>query len=258
MRMRVALVIQGIVIAIGVSMGAQGIAYAQVGAVFELSPALAAADRGPAGNLAKTSRTAERIAFRAALVPEIVAFAYGFPLDRVERQPQWMYDNRYDVAVTTTAPTSLPEQRHLLQELLEERFGLAVHRLSYESWVYYLVPGPTMTLTAAHEDDATDIPRFNITRRSTPESAPGKPVCVARHVSMSDLAAWLSTQLKLPVLDKTGITGFFDFDIPGLPPRGGADGTIQATENALGLHFEVHRGTAETLIIDHSEKPALN
>ena len=75
---------------------------------------------------------------------------------------------------------------------------------------------------------------------------------------MSDLAAWLYVQLELPVLDKTGITGLFDIEIPGVPPNGGAEGTIQAVRNALGLEFEVHRGTAESLIVDRVEKPGRN
>jgi uncharacterized protein (TIGR03435 family) len=75
---------------------------------------------------------------------------------------------------------------------------------------------------------------------------------------MTDLAAWLYPQLQLPVLDKTGITGLFDIEIPGLPIKGGADGTIRAVRNALGLDLELHRGTAETLIIDHVEKPKEN
>jgi uncharacterized protein (TIGR03435 family) len=231
----------------------QGTLYGQAGAAFEVSPATA--PRNTFGT-ARPLRTPERIAFQAALVPEIVAFAYGFPLDRVEQRPQWMYDHRYNVAVTTTAPVDLPEQKLMLQKLLEDRFGLVIRRLSYESWVYYLVPGPKVTLTAAQEGDtAADTPKFS--SKPKPDHQPGG-IVVATHVSMSDLADWLYPRLKLPVVDKTGITGFFDFDIPGLALRSSADGTIQSVENALGLNFEVHRGTAETLIIDHSEKPSFN
>jgi uncharacterized protein (TIGR03435 family) len=64
--------------------------------------------------------------------------------------------------------------------------------------------------------------------------------------------------LGLPVLDKTGITGWFDIEIPGLPIRGGAEGTIRAVRDALGLELQVQRGTAESLIIDHVEKPSQN
>jgi hypothetical protein len=83
-------------IAIGGLMVPRPIACAQAGPTFEVSPATAGGRRGGPGrgagyNLPRISRTPLRIAFRATLVPDIMAFAYGLPLDRIERRPQWMY-----------------------------------------------------------------------------------------------------------------------------------------------------------------------
>jgi uncharacterized protein (TIGR03435 family) len=161
-----------------------------------------------------------------------------------------MYDDRYDVAVTTTAPTTLAEQKLMLQKLLEEKFGLAVHRVSNPSPVYFLVRGSKVNLTETTEVDAVDIPVFRIIQP--------RAVYAARHVSMSDLAAWLYSWVRLPVLDKTGIMGLFDIEIPGMPPGGGAERAIAAVRNALGLDLELHDGTAESLIIDRVEKPGQN
>jgi uncharacterized protein (TIGR03435 family) len=159
--------------------------------------------------------------------------------------------------VTTADPADLPEQKLMLQKLLEERFGLVVHRVSNESPVYFLVAGPKVNLAQTKDADAVDIPQFRSYRPGT-SGLPFGDVWAARHASMSDLAAWLYLQLGLPVLDKTGITGLFDIEIPGVPLRGGADGTIRAVRSALGLDLESHRGTAESLIIDHVEKPSRN
>jgi uncharacterized protein (TIGR03435 family) len=249
-----AAVIMGI--AIGVLTAPPRIAYAQAGPVFEVSPAITGSARlAAAHNTARVSRTPERIAFHAALVGDIMAFAYGLPLDRIERRPQWMYDDRYDVAVTTGTPTSLAEQKQLLQRLLEERFGLAVHRVSNPSPVYYLVRGTNVNLKETTADDATDIPELRV---SPDQSATPGAVYVAQHMSMSDLAAWLYQPLGLPVLDKTGITGLFDIEISGVPIRIGADGTIRAVRNSLGLDLELHPGTAESLIIDRVERLSHN
>jgi uncharacterized protein (TIGR03435 family) len=229
-----------------------GIAYAQAEPVFEVSRAIAGG-RGGAGNTEKVSRTPRRIAFQATQVGDIMAFAYGLPLGRIERRPQWMYDEFYNVSVATAAPAGLPEQKLLLQKLLEKRFGLVVHRVSYESPVYFLVCGPKVNLTETAEPDAEDIPEF----RDEPLQ-PGLPAGRAvygTHMSMGDLAAWLYPRLQLPVLDKTGITGLFDIEIPGFPGHGGAERIIQAVRNTLGLDLELHRGVAETLIIDSVEKP---
>jgi uncharacterized protein (TIGR03435 family) len=236
--------------AIGAALITMGgaIAFGQAGATFEVSAA-----SGVSRQL-WVSRTPQRIAFQTTRVGDVMAFAYGLPLDRIERRPQWMYDEVYDVAVTTAAPTGLAEQKLLVQKLLEERFGLVVHRISTESPVYFLVPmGAKVNFTETKEADAADIPQF---RNSNAGGI--RNVVAARHASMSDLAAWLYLQVRLPVIDKTGLTGLYDIEIPGLPIRGGAEATIRAVRNALGRDLESHRGTAESLIIDHAEKPSLN
>src|SRR5579862_9253948 len=236
------LALSAAVIAIGVPWG---MAYAQAGPTFEVSPTFAGEREG-------VSRTPQKIAFQATLVPDIMAFAYELPLDRIERRPQWMYDNRYDVAVTTAAPTSLLEQKRMLQTLLEERFGLVAHRNSYPSPVYFLVRGSNVNLTTTKEADAVDVPeiRCNIEPFQPVNSAPRtRRVCVFGHASMSDLAAWLYSRLGLPVLDKTGITGLFDIEVPA-GGRGGMEEIIPAVQKTLGLNLERYQGTAESLIID--------
>jgi uncharacterized protein (TIGR03435 family) len=247
------------VIAIGWAMATERIAFAQAAPTFEVTPA------GAVGNhdRSRRLRTPQKIAFQATRVGDIMAFAYELPLDRIERRPQWMYDDVYDVAVTTAAPANLPEQKLLLQKLLEERFGLAVHRVSNESPVYFLVPlGAKVYFTETKEAEAVDIFRFCISQPrpllQTGDPRPIGNVCTARHVSMGDLADWLYSQVRLPVIDKTGLMGFYDLEITGLPMRGGAEGTIRAVRDALGLNLESHRGMAESLIIDHAERPSGN
>ena len=75
---------------------------------------------------------------------------------------------------------------------------------------------------------------------------------------MNDLAAWLYLQVGLPVIDKTGLTGFYDLEISGWRYGAGAEATIRAVRDSLGLDLESHRGTAESLIIDHAERPGRN
>jgi uncharacterized protein (TIGR03435 family) len=241
-------------IAIGLSMVPHGTAFAQ-GPVFEVSLVPGA----KTGGHMTISRTPQRIAFQATQVGDIIAFAYGFPLDRVERRPQWMYDDVYNVAATTAAPASLPEQKLMLQKLLEERFGLMVHRVSSEGTVYFLVAsGAKARLTETKEADSDDIPQFSTGRPLQLSAAqPGSSLLTANHVSMSDLAEWLYSQMRLPVFDKTGITGLYDIELT-LPTRGGAEPTIRAVRDQLGLDLQLGRGPAEMLIIDHAEKPREN
>lgn len=201
---------------------------------------------------ARMQRTPQRLSFQAHGLADIIAFAYDLPPERIERQPQWMYDNRFNLELTSEAPTALPEQKLLLQKLLQQRFGLVVHRISYPSPVYHLVAGPMVNLTPAQDAEAEGLPLLH----SVVE--PDRYTLVLEHASLKDLAAMLSEDLQLPVVDETGIAGLFDIDVSGWPLRVSAENTIPAIRNSLGLDLQVRSGTAESLIIDSAHKPNQN
>jgi uncharacterized protein (TIGR03435 family) len=86
----------------------------------------------------------------------------------------------------------------------------------------------------------------------------------------------LSSIVDRPVVDKTGLTGYYDLALPSSslrrppPPPGGAsqpldapsppldDESIFAALEALGLRLEPAKGHVETLVIDHVERPSGN
>lgn len=80
--------------------------------------------------------------------------------------------------------------------------------------------------------------------------------------------------LDRPVVDKTGITGLFDFHLefspdettpgfhPGTPEDGLTDrrgpSIFTAVQEHLGLKLESAKGSREFLVIDHVERPSEN
>jgi uncharacterized protein (TIGR03435 family) len=89
----------------------------------------------------------------------------------------------------------------------------------------------------------------------------------------------LSQQLRKTVIDKTGLTGKYDFELNWTPDDGlvpmfhGADGSPQkadpapdasgptiftALQEQLGLKLQSAKGPVETLVIDHVEMPSEN
>lgn len=68
-----------------------------------------------------------------------------------------------------------------------------------------------------------------------------------------------------PVIDKTGLTGGFDFWIEWTPEDTSevdnreSGGTFrEALKNQLGLKLEPEKGAVEVLVIDHAEQPSEN
>jgi uncharacterized protein (TIGR03435 family) len=79
--------------------------------------------------------------------------------------------------------------------------------------------------------------------------------------SMAQLAAFASDFVfHQPVLDRTGLTGQFEYrqPQPDLEPKYSGDLSASFTDylRNAGLKLERSKGPVETLIIDHAEKPS--
>jgi uncharacterized protein (TIGR03435 family) len=90
---------------------------------------------------------------------------------------------------------------------------------------------------------------------------------VGTSVSMSYLCFFLSQQLNFPVLDQTGLGGYYDFTLEWMPmgllkhetpftPEG--PGLGERLRNELGLKLESRKASVEAFVIDHVEKPSEN
>ena len=81
---------------------------------------------------------------------------------------------------------------------------------------------------------------------------------------MSSLAQGFQARVDRPVIDKTGLKGYFDIRVPvdwdptTLVPGGPPPDTDPQILDALGLKLESGRAMVEVLVIDHLEKPTEN
>jgi uncharacterized protein (TIGR03435 family) len=89
---------------------------------------------------------------------------------------------------------------------------------------------------------------------------------------MAELASVMQrAALDYPVLDKTGLSARYDFDLEFTPDEtvfGGAlgvgaddsakPGLFAAISQQLGLRLEATRGSVEALVIDRVERPSEN
>ena len=81
---------------------------------------------------------------------------------------------------------------------------------------------------------------------------------IGQGISISDLVKMLSQQeLGLPVIDKKGLTGKYDFTLKWTP-NGKEDSIFTAIQEQLGLKLEPQEGPVEFLVIDNMERPSEN
>ena len=86
---------------------------------------------------------------------------------------------------------------------------------------------------------------------------------------MSELAAIVSRIVQRVVIDKTGLTGNFDFELKWTPdqtpqnrtaadpspPDVNSPSIFTALQEQLGLRLESAKNSVEVLVVDHVERP---
>lgn len=102
----------------------------------------------------------------------------------------------------------------------------------------------------------------------------------ARAVTMTELARVIAEELRSTVVDKSGLTGNYDYTLtfapemgagpladmpPGAPSPGGGDAQppsgpsiFSALQEQLGLKLEAHKEPVDVIVIDHIEQPSPN
>jgi uncharacterized protein (TIGR03435 family) len=167
--------------------------------------------------------------------------------------PDWLDSKNFDVQARFPPDTTHAKSLQMLQRLLEERFGMVLHREPREFSVLALVPGKKK--------------KEGVTLR--PAAAPGGAYkfralnghATGSSISMPMLAGRLSRPdfgLDRPVLDYTGLEGTFDLTLDWKPDGSagsGSDASIfVAIEEQLGLKLERRKVSLDVLVIDRINK----
>jgi uncharacterized protein (TIGR03435 family) len=206
--------------------------------------------------------------FNTSLV-DLLSFAYGVHEKQILKLPAWAYSDKFDLAGEPDAP-GLPNDKQwkaMLQKLLTERFQLTIHHGKKELSVYAITVakgGPRLTRSAS--DPSTGNSNFF--------TALGDMVNI--NSSMVDFAGALqATVFDRPVIDRTGLTGKFDFKLKWTPdesqfagagvkvppPSDKADAPpslYTAIQEQLGLKLDPVKAPVDVLVVDHVEKPSEN
>ena len=219
--------------------------------------------------------------FEATNLPikALLQIAYGFDAP-VVGAPDWVANTFYTIQARSdeaadarlaglTANEVRLEKRNAIRVLLAERFGLKTHLETRNTSIYNLVVdkgGVKMQAVPPPPDNGGAPP-------------PPPPADVKAHgsqhglefdgsnASMRAIAAALSSMVEAPVVDKTGLTGPYNFTLEFAPEQGAvvstADDTgpvrpsiFTALQEQLGLKLESGKGPVSHLIIDHIERPS--
>ena len=196
----------------------------------------------------------------------LIAAAYNLNPKAVGGGPAWIESDHFDILALTPgeAQPSHDQQMAMLRTLLADRFKLAFHREPKVFSLYALEVARGGSKLKPSTAPATDQPALVST------VYPQRLLLPARNATMSEFASLLQRAiLDRPVVDKTGLSGRYDFNLEWAPDEsqfGGDVGTASsdapippfftAIQQQLGLRLEATRGPIETIVVDHAEHPS--
>jgi uncharacterized protein (TIGR03435 family) len=213
----------------------------------------------------------------------LLGVAFGMSADRITGGPDWMND-RYDVSakmdpdVADALKKLNPLDRRaarlsMFQALLADRFKIVYHRDTKELPVFLLVVakgGPKLQ-EGKPADASPDV--AGSTGTGTLQFGQNG-LMTFKAMPLSSLLLVLSQQVGRTVLDKTGLTGRYDFTWQfnqSAAPGGGRGGPnpsaspdaepasiFTVLQEELGLKLDSGKGPVEIIVIDHIERPSGN
>ncbi len=199
----------------------------------------------------------------------LIASAYNLPVDAGNRLiggPEWLRQDvdQFEIqakiedslfaAMQTMTPAQQREQVALMeQSLLAHRFHLKVHFETRELPVYELVLAKGGSkLTSAKEGEGS--------RLSSLGNGQGMEM-TATAITLNEfvLSPLLTGQAGgRPVIDRTGLTGAYDFTLRWEPEQFAASEFFSAIQEQLGLRLAPSKAPVEVIVIDRIEPPSAN
>ena len=208
----------------------------------------------------------------------LIANAYDIRQDLISGGSGWVDSTGFDVEAKVagtdveTFKKLSPRQRNaLLQALLADRFKLKLHHETKVLPMYDMVVakgGLKLKPLAPMQPPAADATkdRDPASHRGMMTMGPG--MLKGQGLTVTALANNLSYVVHSTVVDKTGLTGDYDFDLKWTPEDAGPptdDGSAEssasiftAVQEQLGLKLQATKGPTDTLVIDHAELPSEN
>jgi uncharacterized protein (TIGR03435 family) len=194
--------------------------------------------------------------------------AYDVKVFQIAGGPDWIRSDRWDIlakAEGLEGRASLAQMRPMLQALMRDRFQLKVHSETKEMPVYAL---------AVEKGGSKLVPHTGTEQ----QFRAGNGSLIVKKGGVTALTAWLSRELGRVVINKTELTGEYDYALEwtpdpgeggpesiGMPPEAprphaetNGPSIFTALQEQLGLRLVSQKGPVEIIVIDRVERPSAN
>jgi len=212
-------------------------------------------------------------------ISNLVTMAYGLNHYQLLGIPSWAFETVYTIQARSDDATDTKlahlsdhdarlERQHMMQVLLADRFHLQTHWEIRQGPTYELVVSKPGLLKETSPSDAEQ----DKTTKHPPLYQQGGSNTgfkfIAHGASIEMIRNMLEGQFGRPVVDKTGLSGKYDFVLPYKgrfdsdrnPDDTDAIPTLdRSLQDTLGLKVKPSRGDISVIVIDHvDEHPSEN
>ena len=206
-----------------------------------------------------------------ASLGDLIGFAYEVQAKQIVGAPDWLDKDRYDIAAVPDqeGQPNIQQLRVMMQKLLTSRFNLKFHQEKRDLSAYVLTVGKNGQKLNPTQLKGS-LPGMGM------RPGPTGLTMVMANARMVDFTGFLQMiVLDRPVVDRTGITGRFDYTVTftpddsefnGHPPKlpaisdtaDAAPNLFSAIQEQLGLKLDAEKTAVDVIAIDHVEKPSPN
>jgi uncharacterized protein (TIGR03435 family) len=193
-----------------------------------------------------------QIHYDATTLRAVVARAYGVHRFQIVG-PRWFDDERFDIVAKIAPGTTMPRFQLMLQKfsahaskLLADRFRLELHKENRRSSVYEMTvaksglkmrPVPLPATPPPSSGDRPPAPSAGLQWSSTGE----KIELRGRAATMRQILVWLSDETRREIVDKTGLTEAYDFDLLHIKCPSKCWSSIAWSARPLRIDFQPRR-----------------
>jgi uncharacterized protein (TIGR03435 family) len=176
-------------------------------------------------------------------------------------------DAKVDPADLPATPLSSRQLADMLKPVLADRFQLRIHHELRALPVYLIVvaKGGLKMKESAPPAPGSPTSPTGTSPGSCYHTSVGNGLRVERDCTVNDIRNILEGPCGRFLIDKTGLTGHYDFelhwtpdDTPADSPLVGGPSIFTAVEEQLGLKLESAKAPVEVLVIDSAQKPTPN
>jgi uncharacterized protein (TIGR03435 family) len=195
-----------------------------------------------------SSFPSNRLTMTSVPLTFLIQVAYNIEsAEYISAMPGWMESQEYDVSakVEGDRQISFEQMRPMLQRMLEQRFHFVFHREIKMTSGFELVVakgGPKLEPSKDNSKPSAQILSNRID---------------VGHMDAEHIAGVLAHRAGQPVVDKTGLTGMYDFTLSFAPANDSTSSLpdfFTALQEQLGLKLQSHKVPVEFLVIDRVDR----